>query len=348
MSWQQIHGHDAVLQRFTAAMESGRLAHAYLFVGPTGIGKMRFAVELAKSLLCEAPLTSFNACDTCAACRLVDAGTHPDLVVTGKSADVLEFSIDQMRELIHELALKPARGRKRIAIVDDADEFNEKSASCFLKTLEEPPPGSLLILIGTAAAIQLPTIRSRCQVIPFNALPDAVVEERLRATGIDDPAQLKSLVRIASGSPGHALAMADATLWPARRQFLDAIADAKPDGPSLAKAWMENIEAAGKESARQRGRAAQLVRFALDVLRLALDAALGRPLPMDNPAETTLLQRVANKLGPDGLVDRIDRMLEAETHIDRRVQLTLLVEAAADAMTLDGPPALRTISFVGV
>lgn len=348
MSWQKLQGHDAPLTRIAAAMKSGRLAHAYLFVGPTGVGKKRFAIELAKALLCEVNVSEFDACDACSACKLVDADTHPDLVVTGKAADVLEFSIEQMRQLVYDLSLKPARGRKRIAIVDDADDFNDASANCFLKTLEEPPPGSLLILLGSSSAIQLPTIRSRCQIVPFDALPDAVVEEQLRAAGVEDADQLRSLLRLAAGSPGQAVTLSDSTLWPGRQQFLETIADGKPDGPALAKAWMACIEAAGKEPARMRGRSAQLVRLALDVLRLALDTALGRPLASSSSIETSLLQRTANKFGVDGLVARIERMLEAEHHIDRRVPTIVLIESAIDAMMLDAPPTLRPMSLIGV
>lgn len=348
MSWRQIHGHDAVRQRFMAALQSGRLAHAYLFVGPEGVGKKRFAIELAKALLCERDSQAFDACDQCAGCHLVDADTHPDLIVTGMPAEKHEFPIDFIRELIASLALKPARGRRRVTVLDDADLFNKSSANCFLKTLEEPPPGSLLILVGTEAAFQLPTIRSRCQVIPFDALSDEIVEERLRAAGIEDIAQLKSIVRLAAGSPGHAIALADPAVWPVRRQILDTLVSAKPDGPALAKAWQESIEAAGKESSLQRPRALQLVRLALDVFRLALEVALGRPLPADNPVETALIQRVAARLGTDGLIDRMERLIEAEMHIDRRVQLILAVEAAVDAITLDTTPALRRENALSV
>jgi DNA polymerase-3 subunit delta' len=341
MSWQQVYLHDAVRQRFMAAWQSGRLAHAYLFVGPEGVGKKRFAIELAKALLCEQDSQTFDACDHCAACRHVDADTHPDLVVTGKPADKHEFPIARIQELVSGLGLKPARGRRRVTIVDDADLFNEESANCFLKTLEEPPLGSLLILIGTEAAFQLPTIRSRCQLIPFNALPDEIVDERLRSNGIDDALQRKVIVRLAAGSPGLAIALSDPAVWPIRRQTIDTLASAKPDGPALAKAWQTSIEAVGKEAALQRPRALHLIRLALDVLRLALDGALGRPLPPDNPIEADLIQKVAAKYGQDGLIDRIERMIDAEMHIDRRVQLILAVEAAVDALVLNAQPALR-------
>jgi DNA polymerase-3 subunit delta' len=344
MSWRHVRGHEAVQQRFAAAMHVGRLAHAYLFVGPGGVGKKQFAIELAKALLCESDASSFDACDVCASCHLVDAGTHPDLIIAGKPVDKQEFPIKLMRELVEQLGYKPARGRRRITIIDDANDFNEESANCFLKTLEEPPPGSLLILIGTDAAFQLPTIRSRCQVIPFGTLPDVVVEERLRDSGLAEASQMKNIIRMAGGSPGQAMALADPALWPVRRQMLETLSHPKPDAPALAKAWMECIEAVGKDSALQRPRALQLVRLAIDLFRLALASALGHAAPADDPVEATLIQKMAERLGADGLIDRIDRLVETEMHIDRRVQLVLAVEAAVDAMTLNAPPNLRNIT----
>src|SRR5206468_10450511 len=147
--------------------------------------------------------SSLEACDHCAACKLVDAGTHPDLQIAGRPPDKSEVPVEMVRGLARGLDLKPARGRGRIVIIDDADDLNEESANCFLKTLEEPPPGALLILIGTSAERQLPTIVSRCQVVRFAPLPDTVVAELLRAVGIDEDL-IERLVKLGGGSPGTA------------------------------------------------------------------------------------------------------------------------------------------------
>src|SRR5579883_1340364 len=138
VSWQRIRGHDAVVRAFDGVVRSGRLAHAYLFTGPSGVGKRLFAGELAKALLCEAPPgPGLQACDACDACLQVEAGTHPDLITAGLPEDNLEVPIEVIRTLCRGLALKPARGRCKVAILDDADDLNEAAANCFLKTLEE-------------------------------------------------------------------------------------------------------------------------------------------------------------------------------------------------------------------
>src|SRR5439155_18991269 len=188
------------VESFRRAVQRGRLAHAYLFTGPAGVGKRLFAVELAKALLCEGrpddDASRLEACDRCPACVQVEAGTHPDFFRAVRPPDKHEFPIDLMRELCQAFALKSSRGRGKIVLLDDADDLNQQSANCFLKTLEEPPPRSVLILIGSSADRQLPTIVSRCQVVRFAPLAQGLVTDLLRAQGVDDPTLLARLVRL--------------------------------------------------------------------------------------------------------------------------------------------------------
>src|SRR5205807_1760656 len=106
----------------------------------------------------------------CPACTQVEAGTHPDVFYLRTPEGKHELPVAEMREFCSRMALKPMRGSRKIGMVEDADDFNEESANSFLKTLEEPPPGSLLILLATSVDRQLPTIQSRCQVVHFNSL----------------------------------------------------------------------------------------------------------------------------------------------------------------------------------
>jgi len=246
MSWQHIKGHDAVVQLFARAIERGRLAHAYLFAGPAGIGKRLFAGELAKALLCETnPPEKLQACDRCAACIQVAAGTHPDFFAVGRPEESLEVPIELVRELCRTFALKPARGHGKVAILDDADDLNDAAANCFLKTLEEPPPHSLLILIGSSVERQLSTIVSRCQAVRFAPLPGPVVADILRAQEISDARQVERLVRLSGGSPGQALALADPALWEFRGVLLKTLSQPRIDSVGLARQWARFVEEAG-------------------------------------------------------------------------------------------------------
>jgi len=333
LSWQRVKGHDDLVAAFARAAARGRLAHAYLFTGPSGVGKRLFAGKLAKALLCESPPTGrFDACDRCAACALVDAGTHPDLFFAGRPEDKQELPIDVILKVCADLALKSARGGRKIAILDDADDLNEHSANAFLKTLEEPPPGSLLILIGTAADRQLQTIRSRCQVIPFAPLPESVVRDLLASDAELDAAQVARLARLADGSPGLARDLADPGLWAFRRKTFETLGKPTPDTPELADALQALVEEAGKDAAAQRRRAALVVRLLVDGFRDALGRAVAGTADGRDDGDAKALDQLGRRLGPDGLLKRLERCLEADAQIERRVQLLLVMEALVDAL----------------
>lgn len=333
MSWQRVRGHDVLVQAFQRVLQRGRLAHAYLFCGPAGVGKKLFAVELAKTLLCESGPRPLDACDHCPACLQVEAGTHPDFFSIRKPEDVHEFPIDLMREVCQNFALKPARGHGKVVILDDVDDLNEESANCFLKTLEEPPPGAVILLIGSSPDRQLPTIVSRCQVVPFGRLPDAEVAQLLRANGEVDAGLLPQLLRVGEGSPGQARALSDPGLWEFRRTLLRSLVTPKVDSAALAKAWVEFVEEAGKESSLQRQRAALclglLIAFFQDALRWKLSP--NQSFALDADARKAV-ESAGQRLDEEQLMVLLDRCLESEMQIDRRVQLVLILEALSDAM----------------
>ncbi len=338
MSWQRVRGHESVAQAFDRVVRRGRLAHAYLFTGPPGVGKRRFANELAKALLCEdPPADRLEACDACSACAQVEAESHPDFFVVSRPEDSLVIPIDAMRELSRNLALKPVRGRRKIAVVDDADGLNDPTlghaaANSFLKTLEEPAPGSLLILIGTDPERQLPTIVSRCHLIRFSPLPPDLTRELLQEQGVTDAALVERLASLSGGSLGQALALADPALWEFRRTLLQALTRPRFDGVALGQAWTRCVEEAGKEAAPQRRRAALTLRFLIDLLHAALRIALGAAPEGVESDEVPRLQELATRLSVNQLLDMIDRCNEAAAQIDRRVQLVLILEALTDAL----------------
>jgi DNA polymerase-3 subunit delta' len=311
----------------------GRLAHAYLFTGAPGVGKRHFADELAKALLCEQPPGShLEACDACPACALVEAGTHPDLYIATRPEEGLDLPIEVVRELCRSFALKSARGRGKVAILDDADDLSVPAANCFLKTLEEPPPRSVLLVIGTSADRQLPTIVSRCQVVWFQPLAPPLVAELLRAQGIEDETLLERLVRLSGGSPGQARALADPTLWEFRRLFLDGLTRPQLDSVGLAKKWMHFVEEAGKEAGAQRRRAALVLRLLIGFLGDALSLGTGGTPRLADPEDEKALQELLPRTDPDRLLELLERCLEADLQIDRRVQIVLVLEALLDAL----------------
>lgn len=164
MTFASINGHEQQKNILRRILERQRIGHAYLFEGPDGVGKKLTAMAFARALLC----LHFNGCGDCSACRKVDHNNHPDIHrLDTKTAGI---KIDQVRALQQELALHPLEGRHKICLIDNADTLTHNAANALLKTLEEPQPDTVLILITSRPEKLLPTIRSRCQRLSFSRL----------------------------------------------------------------------------------------------------------------------------------------------------------------------------------
>lgn len=332
MSWHRIRGHDAVRQRFETALAAGRLGQAYLFVGPEGVGKRLFAGELGKALLCEGDTASLVTCDKCPSCKLVDAGTHPDVYHAEKLEDKTELTIDVIRGLLEQIGMKPTRGKRKIVTIDDVDTINDEAANAFLKSLEEPPEGSLLILLATSIESQLPTILSRCQVVRFNPLSRDDVIAVLRANGIEDATIADRATRLSGGSPGTALSLADPAIWAFRESLLSALAAPKVRATGLIESWLRFIEEAGKENIAKRRQASQTMRMLIDFLRRTIRRSVGGMSDGLTGEDAARADALVRQYGTDELIARLDEVFKANERIDRIVPLPLVVESLADRL----------------
>jgi DNA polymerase-3 subunit delta' len=313
-------------------VHQGRLPHALLFVGLEGIGKRTFARRLAQAMLCERlPRAELDPCGACAACLQVAASTHPDMLEIARPEDKHELPIRVIRDLCLDLGLKPMRGERRVAIVDDADDLSAEAANAFLKTLEEPPPGSVLILIGTAAELQLATIISRCRVIRFDPLPEADLAAVLCEQGLaDDVAAATVLARRAEGSVGRARGLADAAFEAFRRTLFDEISSAAGfDAPGLARQIETFVNEAGKESVARRDRARLLIGELARLFRGTMWQTAGLAPPTLEPADRMAIGRLAERLEPEDVLVLADRCLEADIHIQRKAHVPLALDALA-------------------
>ncbi len=186
MSFATILGQDRPRQIIQKALQNNSLSHAYLFYGPDSVGKRHTALQLAKALNCpdSGPVDS---CDTCSSCRKIETQTHPDFFFleptksTPTSREAV-LKIEAIRELQKKLSFFPYEGKTKVAIIDGAESMNPQAANTFLKTLEEPPEATVLILIAANPFQLLPTLVSRCQGVKFHPLAPSVVETILADT----------------------------------------------------------------------------------------------------------------------------------------------------------------------
>jgi DNA polymerase III subunit delta' len=330
MSWRSVRGHDRALSSLRLSAQSGRLPHAFLFVGPEGIGKRTFALKLAQALLCEQnPEGRLDPCESCPGCLQVEAGTHPDLIVTGRPEDKQELPIRVIRDLCSEFGLKPARGVRKVAIVDDVDTMNDEAANAFLKTLEEPPPGAVLILLGTSPEQQLETIVSRCQVVRFDPLPADELAALLLDKGIAaDPNDAAKLAALAEGSVSRAVGLADPELDRYRRDLIDGLAgDRGFDPAEQVQRLLEFAKKAGKETSAQRRRTSLMVGELARLFRGILWQTAGLEPPSADPDDRAAIARLAERLEPEDVFVLADRALEADYHLGRNLYMPLVLES---------------------
>jgi DNA polymerase-3 subunit delta' len=338
MSWHNLLGHDDVVAQFRRAIARGRLASTFLFVGLPGIGKRTFGLKLAQALLCERhPESQLDPCEACPACLQVRALSHPDVEVVARPADKAFIPLDlligekerRMREgLCYNISSKPYSGRRKIAIIDDADYLNNEGANCLLKTLEEPPPKSILILIGTSEQRQLPTIRSRCQIVRFRPLADAAVAELLLAEGTcatGDEAQ--QAAAWGAGSLARARQGASADFRDFRGQLLEILSQSEPELLPNAKFVSSFVEAAGKDSAAKRARLREVIAMAEEFYRQVMQASAGNP-PGGDSALATPLNAALHwwPAGSEAAAACLDHCLAAYAHIDSNVGQANFVE----------------------
>lgn len=197
--------HKQPWERFSRQLTHDKTPHALLVSGPPGVGKQAFAQAMAARLLCESPRDSF-ACDECRGCRLRLAGSHPDYrAIQPEEGGSGIIRIDAIRELAEFTHLSSQYEGSRVVLLHPAEAMNRNTANALLKTLEEPPPQVVLILVSHAMEKLPPTIRSRCQVLPIDAPVRKVALRWLQEQGLDSP---EAALHLAGGAPLAALSIA--------------------------------------------------------------------------------------------------------------------------------------------
>jgi len=208
MSFKDVIGHKKPIELLRRAIINDRVYHSYLFLGNEGIGRRYVALQFAKVLNClERKGDEADACDQCLSCKKIDAGLHPDVLFLepeGPSQLILKPAIMQLQR---ELAFRPFEGKHRVCILTTADRMAPEMSNTLLKTLEEPPHHTVIILLANSAKAILPTILSRCQQIRFNPLPFLSLTQWLTEKKGLGEEEAHLLAALSEGSPGKALTL---------------------------------------------------------------------------------------------------------------------------------------------
>lgn len=213
MAFRDCVGHGPLLAVLARAIARHALPPSLLFAGPEGIGKRLVAVAVAQALNCPRAQTATrtepadrlatDACGTCPSCQRIARGVHPDvaLIEPGPSGSI---KVDQVRDVVDRAAFRPFEGKRRAVIVNDADAMVDQAQNALLKTLEEPPPASVFLLVSARPDALLPTVRSRCPLLRFRPLSTREVADTLVRAGVKEP-DARAVAATADGSVGRAL-----------------------------------------------------------------------------------------------------------------------------------------------
>ena len=244
--WDSVLGHEQNKEFLQNFLQREARPHALLFCGAEGLGKKKLALEFAKTFLC----LNGKGDDGCEACRLLNFAdgnvSHPDFILVERLPEKRDLSIEQMRELAKQAAFAPVLSKNKICIVEDADRLTEAAANSFLKLLEEPPAGWLIILLASSEDKLLTTILSRVVKLRFNPLTVADVKKLLLERGVAEDAS-EVLARISEGSVGTALNLNEQNALEYRQtalSFLEALPLEFPMNYVTDRAWVVKYERA--------------------------------------------------------------------------------------------------------
>ena len=246
MGFAKIIGHTKQLESIRAALANRRLHHAYLFVGPEGVGKRTVAMALAKAIYCAEQAGDY--CDHCVACESIIDKNHPDVRYVQALPGKKEISIQQVREIERELRFRSFSGKQKVAIIDPAGLMNVAAQNALLKTLEEPPDNSLIILVSPNGGSLLPTLRSRCLRVTFAPVPRAQVVAFLREEQKLEAEHARVVAAMSMGSIGKAVNPDQQALFDKRRNWSGILGQLKRGGYQQAMEAAEALAASREET----------------------------------------------------------------------------------------------------
>jgi DNA polymerase III subunit delta' len=317
--FRDVIGHTRLIDLLARSVAGGSLPPSLVLAGPAGIGKRLAALSVAQSLNCLEPrLTtddrgrqSVDACGRCAACTRIARGVYPDVMLV-EPGDSGAIKIDQVRDVVDRAGYRPFEGRRRAVIIDDADALVVAAQNALLKTLEEPPPSSVFMLVTSRPDVLLPTVRSRCPQLRFRPLTAGDIATALIARG-HSQAEARAVAATADGSLGRALEASAGELVDARdvaQRVLSQASAARDAGRRLDSA-KELLAKTGAGGASDREQLATHLRAMSSLLRDVEILATGADVrALANPDVQPELERLAGAY-------QGERGMQAFTAVDR-------------------------------
>jgi DNA polymerase-3 subunit delta' len=318
MPFRDVIGQARAIRFLHRALVTGRIAHAYLFSGPAGVGKRAAALAFAQALNCKVrDAECDDACGDCRVCRNIANGRHPDVQII--EPDGATIKIEQIRTLEADAALVPYEAQWKVFILDGAERMTEQAANALLKTLEEPAKDTVFILLTSTVSALLPTIVSRCQSVTFSPLPHGQIEALLREKGME-ASQARLIASLSRGSIERAFSPEVASLPAMRDLLLEGVGRGLQDGPAALVELAEKL-------AKHREKLQQQLEIISAWLRdLMVAKASGRTDWLVNDDRGEAVARQAKGLPMDAILDGLRAVHAAMDNLARNANPRLSME----------------------
>jgi DNA polymerase-3 subunit delta' len=320
MSFKNVLGHSKSIALLQRAIKNERVINSYLFWGNEGIGKKHVALQFAKALNClETTADPEDACDHCISCKKIDHGLHPDVLLIEPEGQ--NIKVEQIRQLQRELAYRPYEGKRRVCILTAADRMAPHIPNTLLKTLEEPPLHTVIILLANNSKFILPTILSRCQPIRFHPLPIPLVSKWLREGSGFDEAEAHLLASLSEGSPGKALEIQEEIRQIPREELLKEWLGLKALSFERIGSWVGSLPS-------QRENLVLILEVAKTLLRdLVIAKTLKRGTNLIHSDLVQVIEAVAMNWSLSSLLKRMETLHQTIIEIRANANTSLALEA---------------------
>jgi len=330
MNWDLI-GHEWAVNLLSRHIESDQVRHAYLITGPDGVGKRTLAMRFAQALNCTDSVKPGEICGQCRACKFIHRKQFPDLHIVEAEDVGGILKVEQIRELQHQLALSPYEGRRRVSLMLRFHEANENAANALLKTLEEPAPKVVMLLTAQSKETLLPTISSRCEILPLRDVSRDQIEDALIERG-EGREKAALLARLAAGRPGWAFHHAlNPDLLNERTESIEELINILQIGrlerfkhvDRLTREWERERKRGGKHP---RLRAISALEYWVSLWRDAMLLAYDATAEQRNVDRAQDIEMLVSALPPEKISDNLGKIERLKGDLQKNANVRLAME----------------------
>ena len=339
MPFTDILAQDHIIDHFNKAIKTDHLSHAYIFTGQEGVGKALFAKEFAKALNCKN--NDNDSCNSCTNCNRIEMLNHPDVFWIEREEKAKFIKIENIRNLQNSVRLSPLESDYKIFIIKEADRMNEEASNCLLKTLEEPSPNTIIILIANSVAPIKDTIRSRCQIIRFQPIPSHIIEGQLTDKSGADANKIGWISRFCNGSLANALHLLDDNHYEMNNDIVTRMTGPDLDNLIFAEEVIDSYLSTGDSLEEKRQILKSILHCILQLYRdLLMVKVMNKhdveqaKMSLYNAGREDSLQEYANYLTREQIMYLINEILESIKHVDLNLNINLLLENIITKITV--------------